>query len=88
MPLVTEDYSDYESVDEEAMEPEPAPTKAKSSAKPPPKATAETSSKPPPKPKAPIRSGSSMTMKKNIAASVAKGPAGQKSLNSFFGKGK
>jgi len=96
---VTEDYSDYESVDEEDMEAQSAPAKTKGIAKAPPKRAASSAStkdvkpkpKPKPKPKEPTRSSSSSTaVKKESGGSgtAAKGQAGQKNLTSFFGKGK
>lgn len=95
---MTEDYSDYESVDEEDVEVHSKPAKTKGIAKAPLKRAASSAStkdvnpkpKPKPKPKEPTKSGSSAAAKKESGGSgtTAKGQAGQKNLTSFFGKGK
>lgn len=84
---VTEDYSSYESVDEE--EPEAAPTKGKSRAK----ATAErkdndsdTGPPAPAKSKPSLKPSTSLKSKPSVGAGSSKG--GQKNIAAFFGKPK
>ncbi|KAF5350247.1 hypothetical protein D9758_007850 [Tetrapyrgos nigripes] len=83
--MVTEDYSEYESVDEE--EPEPAPTKGKEKTPKEAKGTGSASTSKASKPKAPEKTASKASVSaKSKTGDSAKG--GQKGISAFFTKPK